>query len=174
MAWAICPKEVRLSGDTVVTWVASPDRLGWKSVDYNRSMPTIVSTTLLKLHRYFAFSPSPNLFGIAYAPSIIRLMLQDLNMALRLHQLKSKLKFLERHYEHLQHTVQRLQPPVHILNRKSKSHRGRLFGFGLVALFVISWSYFLYQGFSSYGSRREGWSCNPIHNATLGVRSSKF
>ena len=107
-------------------------------------------------------------------PNTTGLRLQDLNLGLRFRGLKSKLQWIESRYEHLQHTYQRLRPPVRILNRKLKPHLGRLFIFGLVTLFVMSWSRFLSQGFSSYRSRREGWSSNPIHNATLGVRSSKI
>ena len=107
-------------------------------------------------------------------PHTIGLRLQDLNLALRLRHLKSKIQWIECRYQHLQHNFQRLQPPVRILNRKLKPHLGRLFFLGLITLFVMSWSRFLYQGFSSYRSRRGGWSSNPIHNATLGVRSCKF
>lgn len=135
----------------------------------------IIEELTLRLQRFRSIVPHLTSFYYQRLhPDTIGSRLQDLNLALRLHQLKSKLQWLGRHYEHLQHNVQRLQPPVRILNRKSKPHLGRLLSFGLIVLFVIPWSCFLYQGFSSYRSRREGWSSNPIHNATLGVRSSKI
>lgn len=138
-------------------------------------LQTIIEELTLRLQRLR--SNVPHLVPLYYQrlhPGTNASKLQDLNLTLRFRHLKLKLQWTEWSYRHLQHNIRRLQPHVRVLERKVNPHLGRLFIFGLVTLFVISWSSFLYQGFSSYGSRRKGWSSNPIHNATLGVRSSKI